>query len=245
MHPIRPFPLIALAAVTLSSPALGWTVPAPAAVSSASTTVNPYTGTKANVANLKEELEVERFRTQIATEKQNQRRIESEGRKLDRPEGMATSGQFGTLKFPSEKMPDLGTMLFPNVKGMKSKQPPPSLAPLAPVAAPTPTPVVPAGPRLVGIIRDEAGRVAIIEQGGMLKQVKEGDSAHGQKVTKIGEGWAEVGGKRLVQDKSTLALVTNVDKQPVARVAAAGGASMAPAPAPVAQAMPFMPPGFQ
>jgi len=255
MYPIRPLiPSIALAAFSLSSP--GWAAgPAPAmpasvppAVSSASATVNPYTGTDATVADLKKTLELERLKSQIATEKQNQRRTESEGRKLDRPESMSTPGQFGTLKYPSEKMPDFGSMFFTpggkNAKGMKGKQPSPSIASVAPVAMPAPV-VVPAGPRLVGIIRDEAGRVAIIEQGGVLKQVKEGDSAHGQKVTKIGDGWAEVGGKRLTQDKSTLALVTNVDKQPVARVAAAGGASTTPAPAPVAQAMPFMPPGFQ
>lgn len=261
MHPVCSYSLrslissIALAAFAQSIPV--WAagpapvVPMPSsaarAVSPALSTVNPYTGTEASVADLKKVLEIERLRTQIADEKHRQRRSESEAKKFDRPEGMPAPGQFGTLKFPSEKMPDLAGMFFApgtkGTKGMKGKQPPPSLASAAPVMAPVP--VVPVGPRLVGVIRDEGGRVAIIEQGGVLKQVKEGESAHGQKVAKIGDGWAEVGGKRLTQDKSTLALVTNVDKQPVARVVSAGGASTAPAPVPVAQAVPFMPPSFQ
>lgn len=242
MYSIRPLiSSIALAALAQSIPVLA-AGPAPAAVSA---TVNPYTGTEASVAELERTLKIERLRTQIADEKHRQRRSESEAKKFDRPEGMPAPGQFGTLKFPSEKMPDLAGMFFSpgtkGTKGMKGKQPPPSLAPAAPVVAPVP--MMPAGPRLVGVIRDEGGRVAIIEQGGVLKQVKEGESAHGQKVAKIGDGWAEVGGRRLTQDKSTLALVTNVDKQPVARVASAGGTGTAPAP--VAQAMPFMPPSFQ
>lgn len=255
MYSIRP--LIPLIALALVSPVWA-TGPAPAAVAplqagashaGSSVSVNPYTGTEASVADLTKTLAVERLKTQIAEEKQRQKRAENEAKKSDRAEGIPSPGQFGTLKYPSEKMPDLGSMFFTpggkNAKGMKGKHPPPSaaVAPAAPVMAPAP--VVPAGPRLVGVIRDEGGRVAIIEQGGVLRQVKEGDSAHGHKVTKIGEGWAEVGGRRLTQDNSTLALVTNVDKQPVARVAAAGGASTAPAPVPVAQAMPFMPPGFQ
>lgn len=206
--------------------------------------VNPFTGTEASIAGLKRQLEVAQLKARIATEEANIRRIAKEEKApVDHKNPMT---QFGTLKFPSEKVPDLGAMFFdPSRKGMKGKQPPSSPAPVAPVAAPAP--VVPAGPRLVGILRDDAGRVAIIEQGGVLKQVKEGESAHGQKVTKIGDGWAEVGGRRLVQDNSALALVTNVDKQPVARVAAAGAVGAAPAASgqPVAQAMPFMPPGFQ
>ena len=255
MQSIRP--LIPLIAFALSCPV--WAAgPSPAALASThvpdtgSAEVNPYTGTDLSIANLKKELEIERLKTLIADEKQRQKRSASESRKLDQPDVLprGRSEKFSTLGFPTDKMPELEGVLFPGMKvarGMKAKQPPPSnaVAPAAPVAAPLP--VVPTGPRLVGVIRDESGQVAIIELGGVLKQASASASAHGLKVTQIGDGWAEVGGKRLVQDSSTLALVTNVDKQPVARLAAGGGMNTAPASSgqPVAQAMPFTPPSFQ
>ncbi len=216
-----------------------------ASMSAGAADVNPFTGTDASIAGLKRQLEIARLEAQIATEKANMRRV---GKEEKAPADLKNPlAQFGTLKYPTDKMADPAAMFFPGMKGTKGKYLVPSLAPVAPVAAPAPTPVVPAGPRLVGIISDDAGRVAIIEQGGVLKQAKEGDSAHGQKVAKIGAGWAEVGGRRLTQDNSTLALVTNVDKQPVVRVAVAGGANTAPSPMgqPAAQITPFVPPGFQ
>ncbi|MDD5388992.1 MAG: hypothetical protein PHD37_06585 [Gallionellaceae bacterium] len=203
--------------------------------------VNPFTGTEASIAGLKRQLEVARLKAQIATEEANIRRIAKEEKApVDLKNPLA---QFGTLNFPTEKMPLFDTFGKPKGKGAKPESAP---AVVTPAPAPSAAPVIPVGPRLVGILRDEAGRVAIIEQGGVLKQVKEGESAHGQKVTKIGDGWAEVGGKRLTQDNSSLALVTNVDKQPVARVVA-GGVNTSPAASgqPVAQATPFMPPNFQ
>lgn len=249
------YSLVPIIAMALAGPV--WSAgPTPTNAPSAvipTSAVNPYTGTEPSVAALERALKVERLKTQIADEKHRQERAASEMKKMSLPEGMPKPGQFGTLKYPSEKMPDLGNLFFTpggkDSKGIKGRQLslPPPMASAMSISTPATTPVVPAGPRLVGVIRDDAGRVAIIEQGGVLKQVKEGESAHGQKVAKIGDGWAEVGGRRLVQDNSTLALVTNVDKQPSARLASASGTSMAAAVSmqPAAQAVPFTPPSFQ
>ncbi len=206
-------------------------------------TVNPYTGTEATVADLKRTLDIERLRSEIVEEKRRQKKVEDEMKAPPKPE--TRPGQFGTLKFPTDKLPipDL-TGLSPSGKPRKGGQAAP-----APVTSVVVAPLVPAGPRLVGVMSDEAGRVAIIELGGKLMQASAGQSAHGLKVSRIGEGWAEVGGKRLAQDNSALALVTNVDKQPVApRVGSPTGmvpsGSPAPTTMPAGQPMSFMPPGF-
>ncbi len=196
--------------------------------------VNPFTGTEASVADLKRQLEIANLENQIATAKAAKARTD---RELKEPKALPPSApdKFGTLKYPTDKLPipDLGSFLKPKGKG--PIQPDPAATPAAP------PPAIVQGPRLMGVISDGEGRVAIVEQGGKLMQAATGESAHGQKVGKIGEGWAELGGKRLVQDKSNLALVTNVDKQPMApRV----GGSPVPTTMPAGQPMSFMPPGF-
>lgn len=202
--------------------------------------VNPFTGTEASIADLKKQLEIANLENQIATAKANKLRTERE-LKVTKP--LPTlDPKFGTLKYPTEKFPSFPGLdaLFKQVKKGKGGTPFPDATPTVQAAPP-----IPAGPRLIGVISDENGKVAIIEQGGVLQQAKENGIAHGQTVSRIGAGWAELGGKRLAQDTSTLALVVNVDKQPAMRPA--GGASPAGATAmaaPSAQPATFMPPGF-
>lgn len=202
--------------------------------------VNPFTGTEASIADLRRQLEIANLENQIAVARANKQRTEREA-KEPKPTPAALDPKFGTLKYPTEKIPFFPGLdaLFKPQKG-KGETPSPSTAPAVQAAPP-----MPAGPRLIGIISDEAGRVAIIEQGGVLQQAKENGTAHGQKVSRIGAGWADLGGKRLTQDTSTLALVVNVDKQPAMRPAgSASPAAGQPMAAPSAQPAAFMPPGF-
>lgn len=207
--------------------------------------VNPFTGTEASIADLRRQLEIANLENQIAVAKANKQRTEREA-KEPKPTPAALDPKFGTLKYPTEKIPffpGLDALFKPQKQGKGDMSPTGS----SPSAAPTvqAAPPMPAGPRLIGIISDEAGRVAIIEQGGVLQQAKENGTAHGQKVSRIGAGWADLGGKRLAQDTSTLALVVNVDKQPAMRPAgSASPAAGQPMAAPSAQPAAFMPPGF-
>jgi hypothetical protein len=204
--------------------------------------VNPFTGTEASIADLKRQLEIAQLQTQIAQAKANKFRTEKEF-KEPKPAPASLDPKFGTLKYPTEKLPP-----FPGLDALlKLGKPGKGGAPVVDtVPAIQAAPLMPAGPRLLGVISDEAGRVAVIEQNGVLQQAHENGTAHGQKVSRIGTGWADVGGKRLSQNASTLALVVNVDKQPVMRPAGGAGAAPAATGQPAAsQASPFMPPNFK
>jgi hypothetical protein len=211
-----------------------------AASSAQAAEVNPFTGTEASIADLKRQLEIAQLETQIAQAKANKLRTEKEF-KAPKPAPAPLDPKFGTLKYPTEKLP-----AFPGLDALlKLGQPGKGGAPAADtVPAIQAAPLMPAGPRLLGVISDEAGRVAIIEHNGVLQQAHENGTAHGQKVSRIGAGWADVGGKRLTQNASTLALVANVDKQPAMRPAGASTAISQPMAAPSAQPAAFMPPGF-
>lgn len=211
-----------------------------AASSAQAADVNPFTGTEASIADLKRQLEIAQLETQIAQAKANKLRTEKEF-KEPKPASAPLDPKFGTLKYPTEKLP-----AFPGLDALlKLGKPGKGGAPAADtIPAIQAAPLMPAGPRLLGVISDEAGRVAIIEQNGVLQQAHENGTAHGQKVSRIGTGWADVGGKRLTQNASTLALVVNVDKQPAMRPAGASTAISQPMAAPSAQPAAFMPPGF-
>lgn len=209
-------------------------------IQAAGADVNPFTGTEASIADLKRQLEIAQLQTQIAQAKANKLRTEREI-KEPKPAPTPLDPKFGTLKYPTEKFP-----AFPGLDALLKLGKPGNKAGAA--AADTASaiqaaPLVPAGPRLLGVISDEAGRVAIIEQGGAVQQAKENGTAHGQKVSRIGAGWAEVGGKRLNQDTSTLALVVNVDKQAAMRPPA-GAPTIAQQPMAAPQPAAFMPPAF-
>lgn len=201
--------------------------------------VNPFTGTEQSIAQLKARLEVARLESLIANEVANKRRIESESKKA--PEAKPTAPGFRTLSFPSDPLPQMPQPLG----GKKVSKPDVSGTPAVAIQPSVHVPAVPAGPRLVGVINDSDGRVAVIELGGVLKQAREGEVAHGLTVSKIDVGWAEVGGKRLYQDNSGLVLVTNVDRQPTARVTGAASTPVASAASmPGLQPTAFMPPGL-
>ncbi len=201
--------------------------------------VNPFTGAEASIADLKRQLEIAQLQTQIAQAKANKLRTEREI-KEPKPAPTPLDPKFGTLKYPTEKFP-----AFPGLEALLKLGKPGNKAGTVTDTAPAiqAAPLVPAGPRLLGVISDEAGKVAIIEQGGAVQQAKENGTAHGQKVSRIGAGWAEVGGKRLIQDTSTLALVVNVDKQAAMRPPA-GAPTIAQQPMAAPQPAAFMPPAF-
>lgn len=193
--------------------------------------VNPFTGADPSIAELKRRLEAVMLKNQIANAELDMKRREKEARDaLRTPPPALDPNRFGTLGFPTQKLP------VPDLRAMT----PPA------VAAPPPPPAV---PRLVGVMQDGDERVAIIELAGQLRQALVGETAHGLKVSKIGQGYIEANGRRLNQDNSALALVTNVDKQ---QAAPAGSMMATPHPAqgtapqitPM-QSASFPPPGFR
>lgn len=167
---------------------------------------NPFTGKAADLEAKQRELDLSRLDTQI---------LEERAKQADLSQRMNAAPLKTKVELRRIER-ELGTLVGgapESAHASRQKGPRESAAPVA-----TPAP---AAPRLAAVMRVGAERMAVIEQGGMTRAARRGETAFGVAVGEIGADYAEVNGVRQTASTAS-ATVSTVDR--VVPNGTAGGA---------------------
>lgn len=220
---------------------------------------NPFTGARVETEQIRAQLEYQREKNSLSKEKLEEKRIEFQTKHAEKvmladlKKMLAPTGSAAVLpgNYPAE------SALPPKAGSKKAITKPGSGKPddvigamdgafmgmtdgATAMAGTSRSAPVSWSPKLVAVMDNGRGRVAVIESGGEATTVSVGDSMAIGEVTDIGDNSVTIGGKTLVIDKTVVAL-NNPDSQ--------NPASLTGGKAPTGPTSPMQggiaPPGFQ
>lgn len=195
--------------------------------------INPYTGVRTGIEQTKLQIEQAGLSAELSTkqlEADKAAYLLSNKDKIFKKE-MSEKLSVGTGSMGSNPI----ILDYPNAptKGKKIQKmdfPAPSLA-----AAP----VVPAGPKLLGVIDKAGKRMAVIQSNGETKTVAKGDMFAGRKIGDVDTNSVDFGGQKLALS-SSVTTMENPDKQSLGNAAAGGKGDVPPSGNPYQAVQPAM-----